>query len=149
MDSVSPRGYTVVLRNRHFLSLWMAQVFSTTALQASFFVQLILIAEVTRSSAQLGAVILSFSLPAVLLSALAGLVVDRVSKKYILLASNGLRVMTGAALAILASLLLSHRVNEALFLVIIYILIFITSAIGQFFAPAEGAMIPLLSVRGT
>jgi MFS family permease len=144
MDSVSPRGYTVVLRNHHFLALWMAQVLSNTALQGSFFVQLILIAEVTRSSAQLGAVILSFSLPAVLLSAIAGLVVDRVSKKYILLASNGLRVLTGAALAILASLLLTNRVNEALFLVAIYVLVFLTSAIGQFFAPAEGAMIPLL-----
>ncbi len=144
MESVSPRGYTVVLRNHHFLALWLAQVLSTIALQGSLFVQLILIAEVTRSSAQLGAVILSFSLPAVLLSALAGLVVDRVSKKQILLASNGLRVLTGAALAILASLLLTHRVNEALFLVAIYVLIFLTSAIGQFFAPAEGAMIPLL-----
>ncbi len=144
MDSVSPRGYTVVLRNHHFLALWMAQVLSTTALQGSFFVQLILIAQVTRSSAQLGAVILSFSLPAVLLAALAGLVVDRVSKKSILFASNGLRVLTGAALAILAALLLSHRVNEALFLVAIYVLVFLTSAIGQFFAPAEGAMIPLL-----
>jgi MFS family permease len=144
MDSVSPRGYTVVLQNHHFLALWMAQVLSTVALQGSFFVQLILITEVTRSSAQLGAVILAFSLPAVLLSALAGLVVDRVSKKYILLASNGLRALTGTALAILASLLLTHRVNEALFLVAIYVLIFLTSAIGQFFAPAEGAMIPLL-----
>ncbi len=144
MDSVGPRGYKVVLRNHHFLALWMAQVLSTIALQGSFFVQLILIAEVTQSSAQLGAVILSFSLPAVLLSALAGLVVDRVSKKYILLASNGLRVLTGAALAVLASLLLTHRVNEALFLILIYALVFLTSAIGQFFAPAEGAMIPLL-----
>ncbi len=144
MESISPRGYTVVLRNHHFLALWMAQVLSTIALQGSFFVQLILIAEVTQSSAQLGAVILSFSLPAVLLSALAGLVVDRVSKKYILLTSNALRAVTGGALAILASLLLTNQVNEAIFLLAIYVLVFLTSAIGQFFAPAEGAMIPLI-----
>ncbi len=144
MESFNPRGYSAVLHNRHFLALWMAQVISITALQASFFLQIILIAEVTRSSAQLAAVILSFSLPAVLLSALAGLVVDRVSKKRIMLASNALRVVIGAALAILAALLLTRQVNETVFLFSIYVLVFLASAIGQFFGPAEGAMIPLL-----
>ncbi|MBM3128025.1 MAG: MFS transporter [Chloroflexi bacterium] len=137
-------GYTAVLQNRHFRSLWLAQVVSNTALNASFFVQLILIEEVTGSSAHLGAVILAFSLPAVLLSAIAGMIVDRVSKKTILIWSNALRVLTGAALAILAALLPGNKWIEALFLTAIYILVFVTSAIGQFFAPAEGATIPLL-----
>ena len=137
-------GYTAVLRNRNFLALWLAQVISNTALNGSFFVQLILIEDVTGSSAHLGAVILSFSLPAVLLSAFAGMIVDRVSKKTILIWSNALRVVTGAALAILAALLPGNKWIEALFLIAIYILVFVTSAIGQFFAPAEGSTIPLL-----
>ena len=137
-------GYTAVLKNLNFLALWLAQVISNTALNGSFFVQLILIEDVTGSSAHLGAVILSFSLPAVLLSALAGMVADRVSKKTILVWSNALRVLTGAALAILAALLPESKWIEALFLAAIYILVFVTSAIGQFFAPAEGAKIPLL-----
>ena len=87
-------GYTDVLKNRDFRALWLAQVISNTALNGSFFVQLILIEEETGSSAHLGAVVLAFSLPAVLLSALAGMVVDRVSKKTILLWSNVLRVVT-------------------------------------------------------
>ena len=144
MESLNPRGYTVVLQNRHFLALWMAQIISNTALNASFFVQVILIENATGSSAHLAAVILSFSLPAVLLSALAGLVVDRVSKKVILVASNALLIFTGAALAVVAAFLLANRINEAFFLSAIYVLVFLTSAIGQFFAPAEGAMIPLL-----
>lgn len=144
MESLSPRGYTAVLRNRNFLAIWMAQVLSNTALNGSFFVQLILIEQVTGSSAQLAAVILAFSLPAVLLSALAGVVVDRVPKKLILVASNGLRILTGAALAILASYLLTHTLTEAIFFIAIYILVFVTSAIGQFFAPAEGATLPLI-----
>src|SRR5512135_831301 len=121
MESLNPRGYTAVLHNRPFLALWMAQVLSNTALNGSFFLQLILIEEVTGSSAQLAAVILAFSLPAVLLSALAGLVVDRISKKYILLASNALRVLTGGILAVLAAYLLTNRLSEALFLTEIYI----------------------------
>ncbi len=144
MESLNQRGYTAVLRNRNFLAIWMAQVLSNTALNGSFFLQLILIDQVTGSSAQIAAVILAFSLPAVLLSALAGVVVDRVPKKSILVASNALRVLTGAALAILAAYLLTHRVNEGIFLIAIYALVFIASAIGQFFAPAEGATIPLL-----
>ncbi len=144
MESHMPRGYSAVLRNRNFLALWMAQVLSNTALNGSFFLQLILIEEVTGSSAQLAAVILALSLPAVLLSALAGLVVDRISKKYILLASNALRVLTGGILSMLAAYLLTNRLSEALFLTAIYILVFLTSAIGQFFAPAEGSTIPLL-----
>lgn len=144
MESLSPRGYTAVLRNRNFLALWMAQVFSNTALNGSFFLQLILIEEITKSSAQLAAVILAFSLPAVLLSAMAGLVVDRVSKKYILVVSNALRIITGAVLAILAGFLLTNRVSDTSFLVLVYVLVFLTSAIGQFFGPAEGSTIPLL-----
>lgn len=144
MESFGPRGYTTLLHNRPFLALWMAQILSNTALNGSYFLQLILIDTVTKSSAQLAAVVLAFSLPAVLLSAVAGLVVDRVSKKYILVSSNALRVLTGVALALLAYSLLSQKVNEALFLTLVYILVFFTSAIGQFFAPAEGSTIPLI-----
>lgn len=137
-------GYAAVLQNKNFRALWLAQLISNTALNGSFFAQLILIEHVTGSSAHLGAVILAFSLPAVLLSAVAGMIVDRVSKKAILFWSNALRVLTGAALAILVALLPDNQWIEALFLIAIYILVFVTSAIGQFFAPAEGATIPLL-----
>jgi MFS family permease len=144
MNPINTRGYPAVLRNRHFVSLWIAQVLSNTALNGSFFLQLILIEDVTGSSTQLAAVILAFSLPAVLLSALAGVVVDRVPKKSILVLSNALRVVTGALLALLAAYLLANQLNEAIFLIALYVLVFVTSAIGQFFAPAEGSTIPLL-----
>jgi MFS family permease len=148
MESLKPRGYSALLQNRPFLALWMAQILSNTALNGSFFLQLILIEQVTGSSGQLAAVILAFSLPAVLLSALAGIVVDRISKKNILFASNALRAVSSAALTLLAAFMLMHRLNDALFLVELYILVFLISAIGQFFAPAEGATIPLLVHTG-
>jgi MFS family permease len=144
MESIHPTGYTVVLKNRNFVALWIAQILSNTALNGSFFLQLILIEQVTGSSAQIAAVIVAFSLPAVLLSALAGMVVDRISKKSILVWSNALRVITGAALALVAASLPGNKFAEGYFLTAIYILVFVTSAIGQFFAPAEGSTIPLL-----
>lgn len=144
LDTLEQRGFLPVLRNSNFLALWLAEVFSTTALNGAFFLQIVLIESVTQSSAQLAAVILAFTLPGVLFSAMAGIVVDRVPKKYILIGSNALRVMTGAALALLASSLLANRVSEAVFLAEIYLLVFLTSAIGQFFTPAEGAIIPAI-----
>ncbi len=144
LDSIRAHGFTAVLRNPYFLALWAAEIFSNTALNGAFFLQIVLIEESTKSSAQLAAVILAFSLPAVLLSAVAGLLVDRIPKKHILIASNALRVVTGAALALLASSLLANHVSEAIFLIAIYTLVFLASAIGQFFAPAEGALIPLI-----
>ena len=55
MESLHPSGYTAVLKNRNFLAIWIAQVLSNTALNGSFFLQLILIEEVTGSSAQISA----------------------------------------------------------------------------------------------
>lgn len=144
MQALNQSGYTAVLKNRNFLAIWMAQVLSNTALNGSFFLQIILIEEVTGSSAQISAVILAFALPAVLLSAVAGLVVDRVSKKSILVWSNGLRVVTGGALALAAAAIARNPGNDAWFLTSIYVLVFLGSAIGQFFAPAEGSTIPLI-----
>lgn len=144
LDTLAERGFLPVLRNRSFAALWLAEIFSTTALNGAFFLQIVLVEEITQSSTHLAAVILAFTLPGVLFSAMAGIIVDRVPKKYILIGSNALRVLTGAALALLAASLLTNRVSEAMFLAEIYLLVFLTSAIGQFFTPAEGAIIPVI-----
>ncbi len=140
----NPAGVSAVLRNRNFRALWLAQVLSNTALNASFFLSIILIEDITGSSTQLAGVIIAFTFPSVLFSALAGVVVDRVPKKHILIASNALRVALTAALALLAWNSLTNRGDGWLFLAGVYLLVFLSSAVGQFFAPAEGATIPLL-----
>ncbi len=144
MSLTNPLGYTAVLRNRNFLALWLAQVFSNTALNAFFFLSIILIEDITGSSTQLAGAIIAFTFPSVLFSAIAGVVVDRISKKSILIISNALRVVTAAALALLASNMLTQRISDWVLLSGVYLLVFLSSAIGQFFAPAEGSTIPLL-----
>src|SRR5919199_862785 len=141
------QGYLRVLQNRNFLVLWLAQIFSLIALNSSLWVTTILIEKASGSSTQIAGVIASFSLPAVFLSAIAGFVVDRISKKTILVVSNALRVVTQVLLAILAGLALSNQIDTALFAISIYVLIFLSSAVGQFFAPAEGSTIPRLVGR--
>lgn len=136
---VQDRTFTAVVKNRNFFVLWMAQIFSQTAQNGIHFVQIILIETLTRSTAHMAVMILSFSLPAVILSSVAGIVVDRLSNKLVMLASNGIRVLTVATYIVVLD-----RLGGWSLLLVIYAVTFISSAIGQFFAPAEATTIPLL-----
>jgi MFS family permease len=133
------RSFAAVVRNRDFFTLWMAQIISQTAQNGIHFVQIVLIETLTRSTAHMAIVILSFSLPAVLLSSVAGIAVDRLSNKLVMLASNAIRVLTVATYIVVLD-----RLEGWTLLMVIYAVTFVSSAIGQFFAPAEATTIPLL-----
>jgi hypothetical protein len=117
----------------------MAQLLCQTSQHAIHFVQLVLIEQLTGSAMHIGFTILAFSLPGVIFSPVAGVVVDRFPKKYVLVASNLARVvLAGSYVLVLATL---HGTWE---LLAIYTLTFLTATLAQFFAPAEAATIPLL-----
>jgi MFS family permease len=130
-------GFRTLLKKKNFLRLWLAQLISMTILNASNYALLILIEELTNSTTLIGLAIISFSLPAILFGGPAGVFVDHMQKRRVLWISNSLRAV--ATLLFVVSLLLNPRV-----LLPIYLLTFIISSIGQFFAPAEGASIPML-----
>lgn len=130
-------GFRQVLTNRHFLLLWLAQLISQTILNAANFGLVVLVQNTTRSEILVSLAIVAFLLPAIPFSALAGVMVDRMNKRRVLWVSNILRV--GTMLLIFVSLLYNQTLLFPLF-----VLIFLTSLIGQFFTPAEGASIPLL-----
>lgn len=139
MSEPSRAGFRAVLANRHFRALWLAQLLAQISQNAINFVQLVLVEQLTGSAMQLGITILAFTIPGVLFSPIAGVVVDRVSKKIILVGSNAIRVLLALAyIPVVSQLEGSGR------LVAIYVLTFLMSSLGQFFAPAEGASIPLL-----
>lgn len=131
-----PGGYRAVLRNPWFLLVWAAQVFSQTAQNAVNYALVVEVERLTHSSTNVGWVIVSFSLPALLLGPPAGVFVDRVSKRGVLLSTNVLR-----ALLMLGFLLVPQSLQA------IYGVTFLASAISQFFSPAEGAIIPVLVRR--
>ncbi|MFQ6057660.1 MAG: MFS transporter [Anaerolineae bacterium] len=133
------RGFSPILRNRYFLFLWIAQALSQTAYNGIHFVQMIMIERLTRSSGHMGLMILAFSLPGVLFSTVAGVVVDRLPNKLVMVTSNGLRVLTAVSYIVFL-----HTLGGLHLLAVIYAITFIASTIGQFFAPAELATIPLL-----
>lgn len=141
------QGYLPVIRNPNFLKLWLAQILSLMGLQSLLLLAVILIELVTQSGIQTAGAIVAFSLPAVIFGPIAGVILDRVSKKTILVVSNAARVGSQALLALLAYLGVNNALNPLVFVGLVYLTIFITSAVGQFFAPAEGATLPLILKR--
>jgi MFS family permease len=136
-DTQEQGGYKAVLQNRKFLRLWTAQIISQTNMNAANYGLITLIATETRSLTATAGAIVAFSLPALLIGAPAGVLVDRLDRRGVLLVSNILRGL--ASLAFVVFLLLDRSA-----LLPIYALTFFISMVGQFFGPAEGAAIPKL-----
>src|SRR6202048_2775140 len=129
-----------VLKNRSFLLLWLAQLLSQIFFNAANYGVIAKVTAVTHSTLFVGLAIVSFTLPAVPFSLIAGVYVDYLNKRLVLWASNASRaVATG--LIVLALLLNPHSVVPLFFLA------FAISLITQFFMPAEASSIPLLVSR--
>lgn len=126
-----------VLRNRNFLLLWLAQFISLTVFNATNFVVVALTNDTTHSVLMSGLAIISFTLPAVPFSAIAGVIVDHLDKRRVLWVTNFLRMITMLLIGI--SLLVDPHNMWPLFA-----LNFLASFVSQFFLPAEGSAIPIL-----
>ncbi len=142
---VTSQGFAPVLRNKPFRNLWAAQVLAQTAQNAINFVLIVLIERLTGASLHQGLMILAFTLPAILFAPVSGIVIDRWPKKWILVGSNALRVVS--VLSYIFVLQLSPGHSTWWLLIAVYIIAFLTATVGQFFNPAEAATIPLLVGR--
>lgn len=137
VPSRARKGFRTVMRNPYFLRLWLAQLISQTIMNAANYGMIVLIATQSGSVTATGGAIVAFSLPAALFGAPAGVLVDRFDKRLVLWVSNALRAL--ATFGFVLSLFIDKHA-----LVPVYLLSFFIALVGQFFAPAEGAAIPLL-----
>ncbi len=128
-------GALAVFRNGGFLRLWLSQASTQIGGNMVLF-GLTVIVSTTSSRTAVSLLILSFLVPAVLFSAVAGVYVDRIDRRIILILTNILR---GAAFVAL------YLVGTNLGLILL--LNVSISTITVFFAPAELAMIPVLVPR--
>ena len=132
-------GFAAIFQNYNFRLLWVSQVFGQSAQNAIFFVQMVMIEGLTRSSALVGLLVLIFNLPSILFSLPSGVVIDRFRKKQILLFCNISRVF------VVAGFIFFHRyARGGGLLTAVYVLTFLLSTIGQLSDPAECAMVPLI-----
>ncbi len=128
-----------VLRNRKFLYLWLAQVATQIGANMVLFgltVQVFSISEPGFRNTAVSMLILSFLVPAVLFGAIAGVYVDRIERRMVLVLSNIVRAV--------AFVLLLFTGDQ---LALIYLLTIVIASGTTFFGPAEAAMIPVLVSR--
>ena len=145
------KGFLPVLQNRRFLILWGGQIFSQLADKVYLVLAIAIIASSFQTpgkpiSLWVSPVTIAFTIPAVLFGSLAGVYVDRWSKKAVLVFSNLFR---GIFVLLLPFLLwIAHDrafvSNLSLGFATLLGVTFLVSTLTQFFAPAEQAIIPLI-----
>jgi len=135
-ETPQPVGTLAVLRNRPFLLLWLSQVATQIGGNMVLYGLTVLIFQATSSQSAISALFLTFLVPAVLLSAVAGVFVDRADRRIILVLTNILR-----AVAIVGIYLVGGNLG-----LILLLNVFI-SVVTVFFTPAEAAMIPVVVRR--
>jgi CRP-like cAMP-binding protein/Na+/melibiose symporter-like transporter len=127
--SISPYA---VFRNRNFAWMWSGQLVSTigsalTSLAASIYVY-----RVTGSAASVGLMLMATAAPSLVVGLIAGVFVDRLDRR---------RIMIGADL-IRAVLVFSIPFLVPLNIAWLYIIVALSSAVGQFFDPAHESVLP-------
>jgi MFS family permease len=131
-----------VIRNRNFSKLWTAQILSQTAQQIVNFALVLQVAALTGSGTATSGIIIAFTVPAILFAAIAGVFVERNSKKLMLVFTNIARGFMA-----LAFMLPNESWGVGANLLLIYIVTFLFSSVSQLFAPAEASAIPIVVKR--
>jgi len=139
------QGFSPVLYNKDFRRLWAAQWLAQTAQNTTNFILIVLIERLTGATVHQGLMIIALTLPGVIFAPISGVIIDRWPKKNVLVYSNALRVV--AVSCYLAVLFAYPGHSDAWLLLLIYTIAFVMATIGQFFNPAETAMIPFLVER--
>lgn len=148
------QGFLPVLKNYRFLTLWSGQIFSQLADKVYLVLMISIIASHFQRADQtisgwVSAIMIAFTIPAVLFGSLAGVYVDRWSKKGVLVGTNlvrGLLVWSVPAL-LYVSQDLPPWFNLPVGFWCLLVITFLVSTLTQFFAPAEQTAIPLLVQR--
>lgn len=124
-----------LLRMRDYRYLWSAQILSDFGDNLTFFTLLILIQRLTGSTVALAGLMVSIALPTLVFGTLAGVHVDRVDRRKIMLWSDLIRA--GVVLCFLF-------VRSADLVPVIYVIAFAQASVGTVFNPARAAFLPAI-----
>lgn len=130
-------GLRFVIKQPAFRLIWFAQLASQVADKFMMFSLLILAYQVAGGSSQVAFTLLSYTVPAVLISPLAGVFADRHDRRVIMVLANFIRAGLIALIPIAAFIPLVNRDFYHLLAIT-----FAVSATGQVFSPSEAAAIP-------
>jgi len=121
-----------VFRNRSFSLLWTGQLVSTIGSALTSLAASIYIFRLTGSALSVGLMLMATAAPSLLVGLFAGVFVDRYDRKRIMIIADIAR----AILIALVPILVPSNV------IWLYVIVMLTSAIGQFFDPAHESVLP-------
>jgi len=121
-----------VFRNRNFALIWTGQLISTMGSALTSIAASILVYRLTDSAMSVGLMLMATAAPSLLVGLFAGVLVDRFNRKTIMMATNLIRTF----LVVLIPLLVPQNILW------LYLIVMLSSAIGQFFDPAHESVLP-------
>ena len=130
-------SFSDVIKNSGFRVLWFNQVLMQMPLNTLNFALIIWVFRLTSSNLAVSALILSIYLPALFFGLFAGVLVDRVDRRKLIIL---LDLLFAGAFLIFPEIRRSYP--------LILLNTFFINSISQFFTPAEGSSIPLLVKKG-
>jgi DHA3 family macrolide efflux protein-like MFS transporter len=131
MGAVTAKRPVPILRDPAFGRLWFVQASTQIGGNMALYALTILVFATTRSNAAVSALVMSFLIPTILLSAVAGVLVDRLDARWALIVPNTVRTLLTLGLAVAGTnvgLLLLLNLGVSLTTVVL--------------TPAEASMIP-------
>ncbi len=127
-----PPSPFAVFRNRNFTLMWAGQFVDTMGSALTSLAASILIFRLTGSAASVGLMLIATAAPSLLVGLVAGVFVDRYDRKKIMIAANAIR----AVLVFLIPVLVPRNITW------LYVIVALSSAVGQFFDPAHESVLP-------
>ena len=121
------------LSEKPFRYLWIGEIFTQIPTHLFNFLLILLVFKLTNSNTAVSGAVLTFTIPAIIFGAIAGVYVDRWDKRKVIIVTNVIR-------ALLLFIMVFFLQN----LFMIYLISLIISVLVQFFIPAETPMIPLV-----
>lgn len=126
-----------VFRNRNFTKIWTGQLISTMGTALTSLAASIYVFQKTNSAMSVGLMLMATAAPSLLVGLFAGVLVDRFDRKRIMIIADLLR----AVLVFLVPFLVPLNI------VWLYVIVMLTSAIGQFFDPAQESVLPEIATE--
>lgn len=130
--SAHPLSPFAVFRNRSFTLMWAGQLVSTIGSALTSLAAGILVFRLTGSALSVGLMLMATAIPTLFVGLIAGVYVDRYDRRRIMLTADLIR----AALVFLIPFLIQSNIAW------LYIIVALSSAVGQFFDPAYESVLP-------
>jgi MFS family permease len=121
-----------IFRNRNFARLWAGQTVSEFGTGLTSIAASLLVFRETGSALSVGLMLMATALPGLLFGLIAGVFVDRLDRKRIMVVSEIIRAVLIALIPLLAPLGIGW----------LYLLIALSSTVAQFYDPAHASILP-------